>query len=423
MEWGHGKRNSVLSDYTFAVRDDETGELRTIGKAYSGLTDQEILELTPHFQQTTLAVHGKYHEVQAGHRARGRLRLDPAEHPPRQRPFHAFSPDQGVAARQDGGRDDTLSYARSLSVQRDERARPVKILNGRSAKKVKRLPTNLSIRGGSMLGWGLPFPLRRMSSPGHRVRRRLHGALALLLWAGLIAGVRQGEAASNAADVSFATSKTVLWLGHTQIIPLHLKAPADADTAVSASVLDPRLVEVVRPAMFLAGEQTAYLRVRALHAGQTRLEVFGGPALELEVKPDPAEPANASIDQESRQPRIISPMPGAVVWGEFAVGVTMFDGSPSTVVPSGNASPAGDAKAAAAKAVKVQLRLPAAACWIRSTRHRRFTARAAVPISVPAGDFADGRVAVGRRGTDEAGGVSGLTGGDNRSRARLWSCK
>jgi DNA ligase-1 len=62
-EWGHGKRNSVLSDYTFAVRDDETGELRTIGKAYSGLTDQEILELTPHFQQTTISVHGKYHEV------------------------------------------------------------------------------------------------------------------------------------------------------------------------------------------------------------------------------------------------------------------------------------------------------------------------------------------------------------------------
>ena len=62
-EWGHGKRNSVLSDYTFAVKDDFTGELRTIGKAYSGLTDVEILELTTHFQQNILATHGKYHEV------------------------------------------------------------------------------------------------------------------------------------------------------------------------------------------------------------------------------------------------------------------------------------------------------------------------------------------------------------------------
>lgn len=62
-EWGHGKRNSVLSDYTFSVRDEATGELRTIGKAYSGLTDAEILELTAHFQQSTVAVRGKYHAV------------------------------------------------------------------------------------------------------------------------------------------------------------------------------------------------------------------------------------------------------------------------------------------------------------------------------------------------------------------------
>ena len=61
-EWGHGKRNSVLSDYTFAVRD-AAGELKTIGKAYSGLTDVEILELTAHFQQNILATRGKYHEV------------------------------------------------------------------------------------------------------------------------------------------------------------------------------------------------------------------------------------------------------------------------------------------------------------------------------------------------------------------------
>jgi len=48
VEWGHGKRARVLSDYTFAVRDGEHG-LLTIGKAYSGLTDAEIAELTPWF--------------------------------------------------------------------------------------------------------------------------------------------------------------------------------------------------------------------------------------------------------------------------------------------------------------------------------------------------------------------------------------
>jgi DNA ligase-1 len=48
VEWGHGKRAKVLSDYTFAVRGRD-GELQTIGKAYSGLTDAEIAELTPWF--------------------------------------------------------------------------------------------------------------------------------------------------------------------------------------------------------------------------------------------------------------------------------------------------------------------------------------------------------------------------------------
>lgn len=53
-EQGHGKRSHVLSDYTFAVRDEHDA-LRVIGKAYSGLTDAEIETLTEHFTQTTLS--------------------------------------------------------------------------------------------------------------------------------------------------------------------------------------------------------------------------------------------------------------------------------------------------------------------------------------------------------------------------------
>jgi DNA ligase 1 len=62
-ELGHGKRNNVLSDYTFAVRDETTRELLPIGKAYSGLTDVEIAELTEHFKQNTIADHGRYRTV------------------------------------------------------------------------------------------------------------------------------------------------------------------------------------------------------------------------------------------------------------------------------------------------------------------------------------------------------------------------
>ena len=63
VEFGHGKRNNVLSDYTFAVRDETTGKLLPIGKAYSGLTDTEIAELTEHFKQNTIADRGRSREV------------------------------------------------------------------------------------------------------------------------------------------------------------------------------------------------------------------------------------------------------------------------------------------------------------------------------------------------------------------------
>ncbi len=62
-EYGHGKRSKVLSDYTFAVRDERTGELKTIGKAYTGLTDAEIAQLTTHFLRQAIRRHGRYFEV------------------------------------------------------------------------------------------------------------------------------------------------------------------------------------------------------------------------------------------------------------------------------------------------------------------------------------------------------------------------
>ncbi|MFZ0793302.1 MAG: ATP-dependent DNA ligase, partial [Candidatus Korobacteraceae bacterium] len=61
-EFGHGKRIHVLSDYTFAVRTGE--ELVNIGKAYSGLTDKEIAELTEWFLAHTIADHGHLREVE-----------------------------------------------------------------------------------------------------------------------------------------------------------------------------------------------------------------------------------------------------------------------------------------------------------------------------------------------------------------------
>jgi DNA ligase 1 len=56
VEWGHGKRNKVLSDYTFAVREGD--KLLNVGKAYSGLTDAEIAEMTEWFKEHTIEDQG-----------------------------------------------------------------------------------------------------------------------------------------------------------------------------------------------------------------------------------------------------------------------------------------------------------------------------------------------------------------------------
>src|SRR5215207_5254815 len=59
VEVGHGKRRNLLSDYTFAVRRSaDDGELLNIGKAYSGLTDRELTELTDWFKSHTLQEFG-----------------------------------------------------------------------------------------------------------------------------------------------------------------------------------------------------------------------------------------------------------------------------------------------------------------------------------------------------------------------------
>jgi DNA ligase-1 len=67
VEVGHGKRRHLLSDYTFAVRrSEEDSELLNVGKAYSGLTDAELAELTEWFRAHTLQefAHGKVRVVE-----------------------------------------------------------------------------------------------------------------------------------------------------------------------------------------------------------------------------------------------------------------------------------------------------------------------------------------------------------------------
>lgn len=66
VEYGNGRRAAVLSDYTFAIRDpdDPDAPLKNVGKAYSGLTDQEIADMTAWFKAHTLEDYGHFRTVE-----------------------------------------------------------------------------------------------------------------------------------------------------------------------------------------------------------------------------------------------------------------------------------------------------------------------------------------------------------------------
>ena len=118
-ELGHGKRNQVLSDYTFAVRDEATNELLPIGKAYSGLTDVEIAELTEHFKQNTIVDRGRYREVKPD------IVLEVAFNSIQPSTRHAsglalrFPRIKAIRRDKDMDAIDTLEYARQLAAQQN----------------------------------------------------------------------------------------------------------------------------------------------------------------------------------------------------------------------------------------------------------------------------------------------------------------
>jgi DNA ligase-1 len=66
-EYGHGKRRGVLSDYTFGVWDRDPAypdaTIVNVGKAFSGVTDEEIAKLTEIFLSLSRRQRGHVHDV------------------------------------------------------------------------------------------------------------------------------------------------------------------------------------------------------------------------------------------------------------------------------------------------------------------------------------------------------------------------
>jgi DNA ligase-1 len=100
------------------VRDDTSGELLPIGKAYSGLTDVEIAELTEHFKQNTIVNRGRYREVKPDIVLE--IAFDSIQPSTRHASGLALRFPRIKAIRRDKNVDaiDTLSYARELAAQK-----------------------------------------------------------------------------------------------------------------------------------------------------------------------------------------------------------------------------------------------------------------------------------------------------------------
>ena len=133
VEVGHGKRHGVLSDYTFAVRDTDTDRLVNIGKAYSGLTDAEIAEMTRWFEAHTIARFGRYHQVEPTHRGRDRVRRHRPLEAPRVGVLAALPADRPAAPRQDAPTRSTRSRPSPRCTRRLQHGAEYLVTAGRAA--------------------------------------------------------------------------------------------------------------------------------------------------------------------------------------------------------------------------------------------------------------------------------------------------
>ncbi len=134
---------------------------------------------------------------------------------------------------------------------------------------------------------------------------------------GWIAGVTLLLAGVVAADspIGHFAPRTVAEVGRTRIIAIRVDPPLPSDRTLPATVSDPAVLSIVRPAFAGAGATVGYIRVRGETPGRATLDVAGA-TLEVDVVP-PRAPAAAT----RFTPTIVGPVSGAAVWGVVSVGV------------------------------------------------------------------------------------------------------
>lgn len=146
-----------------------------------------------------------------------------------------------------------------------------------------------------------------------RIRRVACLAAAVALWVpGGMADGGHGEAGLTV--VPRATSSTVAEIGRTRMLVLDAIAVGEPGAAI-VTVEPAGVLDIVSGPMMVEGRPLGYLRVRGVAAGDARV-VVGGQEVQVEVLAP-----RVGRSQEHLVPRIVAPLPGAWVWGRFAVGM------------------------------------------------------------------------------------------------------
>src|SRR6185503_6472032 len=128
-------------------------------------------------------------------------------------------------------------------------------------------------------------------------------------------GVLQFAVAGQPSSVFFLGKRTEVLTGQSQVIPIHLVTAPSEQTELKTSIDPKGVIEIVRPPTVLAGETNGYVRVRGLKPGEAKLRIGDKAVISVTVR------GGLQSDATLSAPRVISPAPGACVWGEFAVGV------------------------------------------------------------------------------------------------------
>ncbi|MCA9289263.1 MAG: DUF1800 family protein [Phycisphaerales bacterium] len=148
------------------------------------------------------------------------------------------------------------------------------------------------------------------------------GAAALAVTFGwhIAASEAQDAAVAASVDPSSApagvvlSGRTIAQVGRSRVIAFEVHE-AGTERRVFEVTTDPAgVLEVLAPPTLLDGERVGYVRVRGLRAGTAAL-AFAGRMIRVEVVDPGLAPAWSDA-----APRIVSPVQGACVWGEFSVG-------------------------------------------------------------------------------------------------------